>query len=55
MQSKNGSDNFASFQLDIPIADKIGQKGGSPLLVALPNFPNPQKTPGLDPTGLTFF
>ena len=51
---ENGSKNFASLQVGVPIADKIGQKGSSPFLGSLCTFPNLYKQPGLDPTGLMF-
>ena len=51
---KNGSKNFASLYVGVPIAYKIGWKGGRPFLISLCTFPNPYKTPGLDPTVLMF-
>ena len=51
---KNGSKNFASLYVGVPIAYKIGWKGGRPFLISLCTFPNPYKTPGLDPAVLMF-
>ena len=36
------------------MADKIGPKGDSPFSVSLCTFPNPNKIPDLDQTGLVF-
>ena len=51
---KNGCKYFAHLYVGIPMADKIGPKGGSPALATLCTFPDLHKTPGLDPTGLMF-
>ena len=45
------SKNFVILWLGVPIAERIGQKGGIPLRVSLWILPNPYKMPGLEPTG----
>ena len=49
---KNGSKNFASLQVGVPIAEKIVVKGGSPNLVSLCTFLNQYEILGQGPTDL---
>ena len=48
---KNFSKNFANLYVGVPIAERKGQKGGSPLRVSLWISSNPYKMPGPEPTG----
>ena len=38
---KNFSKNFANLQVGLPIAERIGWKGGSSFRISLWNLPNP--------------
>ena len=49
-----GSKNFAILYDDVPIAEKMGLKGGHLSTMFLCTLPRPYKIPGLEPTALIF-
>ena len=50
--SSIGTKNFASFYVDVPMADKIGLKDGRPSVTILWTLAKPYIIPGLEPEGL---
>ena len=47
----NDTKNLGSLCVSVPIADKIGRKGGTPSLTGLWILAWPYKIPRLEPTG----
>ena len=49
--SNNGTKIFASLQVEVPIAEYIGQKRGTPSTILLWILQRPYKIPGFGPVG----